>query len=251
MILTKPQTIQTSNPLDTSIPKRIVSSARPSALPSKEESTTAEQRTAEQAQKQYEQRLVSELQARDRDVRAHEAAHVAAGGSLVVSGPSYTYQNGPDGRAYAIGGEVQLDVSPVANNPQATLEKSEQIRRAALAPADPSQQDMRVASNASQLASRARIDIAVQRREDAKLEEEQKSLEEEQNNADASVNIEETETASRSIADSFSPSLVESGSVEPAANQQAQPSAAISAFVSAAQTPDTEPSQDSQINQFV
>lgn len=124
--------------------------------------------------------MIQELQARDREVRAHEGAHVAAGGNLVISGPSYTYQRGPDGRAYAIGGKVQLDVSEVADDPEASLQKSEQIRRAALAPMDPSPQDIKVAASAGQMAARARLDIAVQRREEAQLEAEQRALEAEQ-----------------------------------------------------------------------
>lgn len=96
------------------------------------------QQAAQRAQQQAEQKMIQELQARDREVRSHEQAHVTAGGNLVISGPSYTYQRGPDGRAYAIGGKVQLDVSEVANDPEASLQKSEQIRRAALAPMDPS-----------------------------------------------------------------------------------------------------------------
>ena len=91
-----------------------------------------------------------------------------------------TYQRGPDGRAYAIGGKVQLDVSEVANDPEASLQKSEQIRRAALAPMDPSPQDMKVAASAGQMAARARLDIAVHRREEAQLEAEQRKLEAEQ-----------------------------------------------------------------------
>ncbi len=138
------------------------------------------QQAAQQAQQQAEQKMIQELQARDRKVRAHEGSHAAAGGNLVVSGPSYTYQRGPDGRAYAIGGKVQLDVSEVANDPEASLQKSEQIRRAALAPMDPSPQDIKVASSAGQMAARARLDIAVERREAAQLEAEQRKLEAEQ-----------------------------------------------------------------------
>jgi hypothetical protein len=112
-----------------------------------------------------EQRIVQALSARDREVRAHEAAHIAVGRQYVVSGPSYTYQQGPDGRNYAIGGEVQLDVSEEAEA-QATLNKAETVRRAALAPAEPSAQDRQVAARASQLAAQARVSIAVERRQD-------------------------------------------------------------------------------------
>jgi hypothetical protein len=116
------------------------------------------------AQRQEEQRLVQQLAARDREVRAHEAAHVAVGRQYVVSGPNYTYQQGPNGRNYAIGGEVQLDVSEEAE-PQATLTKAEVVRRAALAPAEPSPQDRMVAARATEMAAQARVAIATERRE--------------------------------------------------------------------------------------
>jgi len=73
-------------------------------------------------------------------------------------------QQSPDVRSYAIGGEVRLDASPIPNDPAATLSKAEIVRRAALAPAQPSPQDIQVASNASSMAARARIDLAIQRR---------------------------------------------------------------------------------------
>jgi hypothetical protein len=107
---------------------------------------------------QQEKQVVVKLQARDRAVRAHEQAHVTAGGSLVISGPSYTYQKGPDGINYAVGGEVNIDTSKEAD-PEATIQKSQQIRRAALAPADPSAQDRAVAAQATQLATEARAEL--------------------------------------------------------------------------------------------
>lgn len=154
---------------------------------------------AQRAQQQAEQKMIQELQARDREVRAHEGAHVAAGGNLVISGPSYTYQRGPDGRAYAIGGKVQLDVSEVANDPEASLQKSEKIRRAALAPIDPSPQDMKVAASAGQMAARARLDIAVQRREEAQLEAEQRALEAEQQRSEQ-IESEQADVGAQSTA---------------------------------------------------
>jgi len=48
---------------------------------------------------------LAKLKARDREVRAHEAAHTAAAGSLAKGGPSFTFQRGSDGRLYAVGGE--------------------------------------------------------------------------------------------------------------------------------------------------
>lgn len=102
---------------------------------------------------------IRQLQRRDREVRAHEAAHTAAGGSYAGT-PSYTYERGADGRTYAVGGEVSIDVSPVSGDPRATLQKAEQVRAAALAPAEPSAQDMRVAQQAQSMAAQARREIS-------------------------------------------------------------------------------------------
>ena len=101
------------------------------------------------------QRALQELRNRDRDVRAHEQAHARVGGPY-ASSPSYTVEIGPDGRAYAVGGEVRIDTAPVPGDPQATVAKMEQVARAAMAPADPSSQDMAVAQEARSQAARAR-----------------------------------------------------------------------------------------------
>jgi len=112
-----------------------------------------------------EQAQVRELQQRDREVRAHEMAHVAAGGRYVTKPASYDYQTGPDGRRYAVGGEVSIDTS-VPSDPQEALTKAQIIERAALAPVEPSQQDYRVAAKARQMAADARSEIAAERREE-------------------------------------------------------------------------------------
>ena len=113
-------------------------------------STTAKGGTAQPANDQLtpeQKKEVAELKARDREVRAHEMAHKAAGAGVTGS-ISYTYQVGPDGKRYAIGGEVAISVSP-EKDPEATIKKMERIRAAALAPADPSSQDRAVANEAS------------------------------------------------------------------------------------------------------
>ena len=114
---------------------------------------------------EVEQRQIRELRARDREVRAHEQAHLGATGNLAKGGPSFTTQRGPDGREYAIGGEVSVDTSAVSNDPEATIKKAEQVRRAALAPASPSAQDLAVAAQAAAQAQQARIELAAQRNE--------------------------------------------------------------------------------------
>ncbi len=102
------------------------------------------------------------LQRSDRQVRAHEMAHVAAGGSLVRSGASFSYAIGPDGQRYAVGGEVGIDTSP-GRSPEETLDKAARIRAAALAPADPSPQDRQVAAMATRMAMQASMELALRR----------------------------------------------------------------------------------------
>ncbi len=113
-----------------------------------------------------QERTLRELQARDAAVRAHERAHTSAGGELVRGATAYQYTVGPDGRRYAVGGEVVLDTSAVADDPAATAEKAAQIRRAALAPADPSTQDQLVASQALAMELEARQQQRVERQAD-------------------------------------------------------------------------------------
>lgn len=112
-----------------------------------------------------EAREIAKLALRDREVRAHEAAHAATGGQF-AGAPSLSYKKGPDGRSYATGGEVSIDTSVVSGDPQATLQKAQIIRAAALAPNQPSAQDMRIAAKASVMASRARADLARQANEE-------------------------------------------------------------------------------------
>lgn len=109
--------------------------------------------------------LIGRLKRRDREVRAHEQAHRAAAGPY-ASSPSYTYQRGPDGKNYAIGGEVQIDTSPVPGDPEATLRKAEIIRSAANAPANPSAQDRSVAAEATAMAIKARMELARQQQDE-------------------------------------------------------------------------------------
>ncbi|MCB1895261.1 MAG: hypothetical protein H6945_11135 [Zoogloeaceae bacterium] len=106
-----------------------------------------------------ERRALRELEARDREVRAHEAAHLAAAGGLAMGGANFTMQRGPDGRMYAVGGEVAIDVAK-GNTPQETIARAERIRAAALAPAEPSAKDMQVAARATRMAAEARAELA-------------------------------------------------------------------------------------------
>jgi len=106
------------------------------------------------AQAEQDKQVLTELKTRDQEVRAHEAAHKAAGGPL-TGAASYSYKTGPDGNKYATGGEVPIDTGKVANDPEATVRKAQIIRAAALAPASPSAQDRAVAAQASAMAAEA------------------------------------------------------------------------------------------------
>jgi len=110
------------------------------------------------------QAIVREMQAQDAAVRAHEMAHIAAAAGIRVSGPVYTYQRGPDGRSYAVAGEVQIDVSP-GNTPEETIERARAIQAAALAPANPSSADLAAAAAARRMEMAARAELAAQDRE--------------------------------------------------------------------------------------
>lgn len=106
-----------------------------------------------------EEEIVSDLQQRDAEVRRHEQAHAAAGGQY-AGAPSYEYERGPDGQFYAVGGEVSIDTSAIPGDPEATIAKMQQVRRAALSPAQPSAQDRRVATEAQQAIVEARAELA-------------------------------------------------------------------------------------------
>lgn len=115
--------------------------------------------SAEQELSEEEKEKVDELKKIDAEVRAHEQAHVSAGGSLVKGGIKFSYQVGPDNRKYAVGGKVNIDIAPVKGDPEATIRKMQQVKRSALAPADPSPQDRQIATTAAQVESKARSQL--------------------------------------------------------------------------------------------
>ncbi len=118
-----------------------------------------QQSSTQQALSEGELDQLRQLKERDQEVRAHEQAHASVGG-VHAGSASFTYQMGPDGVRYAIGGEVDVDLSVVNGDPQATVDKMEQIQRAALAPAEPSSQDRQVAAVAGQQAAKALAELA-------------------------------------------------------------------------------------------
>lgn len=114
-----------------------------------------------------EEKEVQELRKRDREVRQHEQAHVAAASGYALGGPKYEFQNGPDGKRYAVGGHVNLDTSE-EKTPEATLRKASVLQKAATAASEPSSQDRAVASQASQMAAQARKEIMEEKQSGSK-----------------------------------------------------------------------------------
>lgn len=119
-------------------------------------------KTQEAALSEQDIEQLRQLKARDQVVRSHEAAHLAAGSGIVLGGANFSFQRGPDGVQYAIGGEVNIDTSKVSGDPHATLQKAQKIQAAALAPMQPSSQDLNVAARAAQMAVEARAEISKQ-----------------------------------------------------------------------------------------
>ncbi|MEL7894776.1 putative metalloprotease CJM1_0395 family protein [Vreelandella neptunia] len=108
--------------------------------------------------------LLDQLKQTDREVRQHEMAHQTVGGAY-TGGASYEYEVGPDGKRYAVAGEVPIDYGPVPNDPQATIEKMQTVIAAAMAPADPSPKDHQVAAQARQYLLEAKLEASMQRSE--------------------------------------------------------------------------------------
>ena len=113
----------------------------------------------EKKKAQQEEKVVQDLKKRDAEVRTHEQAHKTAGGQYAGS-PAFEMTKGPDGQSYATGGHVNIDISAIPDDPQATLNKMMQIKSAALAPAEPSAQDLKAAAKADMVAAAARSELS-------------------------------------------------------------------------------------------
>ena len=119
-----------------------------------------------ETQNAKDREVIRKLAARDAEVRAHEAAHAAAGGQYAGS-PSFGFQRGPDGKNYAVSGEVPIDISAVSGDPAATIAKMQQVKQAALAPASPSGADRSIAAAADATIAAARADLFAKGGKDA------------------------------------------------------------------------------------
>ena len=120
-----------------------------------------------------EQAEVEDMKDRDAEVRTHENAHKSAGGQYAAA-PSYTYETGPDGKRYITDGEVSIDIGE-ESDPQDTITKMQVVKRAALAPAQPSAQDRQVYAEASQKEAQAHQELNEQKQEEAQGSSESKA----------------------------------------------------------------------------
>ncbi|EAI9012025.1 hypothetical protein D0322_05525 [Campylobacter coli] len=143
---------------------------------------------------------VRELQSIDRNVKAHEAAHQAAGGGL-AGAASFSYTRGPDNQMYATAGEVPIRMQK-GRTPEETIANARQVVAAAMAPADPSPQDYKVAANALKMEFEARAEATKLKAQEAQEKKEEKEENEEKqekqenldiNNQDSKDNFEETQ----------------------------------------------------------
>lgn len=140
---------------------------------------------AEQAQQELERKEIQQLERRDDEVRAHEQAHASVGGGYAGT-PRYQYETGPNGQKYAVSGEVSIDVSKEAT-PQDTIQKMQTVRAAALAPAEPSSQDRKVAAEASQKIVEARAELIRENAQKIDVSERSRDGEELEINTDSHV----------------------------------------------------------------
>ena len=116
-----------------------------------------------------EEQAVDQLRDRDQEVRNHEEAHARVGGPYAGS-PSYDYTVGPDNKRYAVSGSVPIDTAPIPEDPEGTIDKMEVVKAAALAPAQPSGQDIKVAGIAEQHKQQASAELRTLRQAETRGE---------------------------------------------------------------------------------
>jgi SprA-related family len=117
---------------------------------------------------EQELRELQTLKRRDAEVRAHEQAHLAAAGQYARGGASFSFERGPDGASYAVGGQVDIDLSN-ERTPEDTVRKMQTVRRAALAPLSPSAADRSIAARAAVMESQARQELLIKNQEEMLL----------------------------------------------------------------------------------
>lgn len=111
-----------------------------------------------EGQDSSEQKAVQELKRRDKEVRMHEAAHSSNPDLVKIGAAQFDYTIGPDGKAYATGGRVTLSTGR-ARTPEEALSKAEALKKAAMAPGEPSSKDFQALNSAIAMEFEARNQI--------------------------------------------------------------------------------------------
>jgi hypothetical protein len=161
-----------------------------------DENTSNSSESDNQNKDVQQEKVINELERRDKEVRTHELAHAAVGGSF-TGAPNYSFETGPDGKKYAVGGEVSVDLSTIAGNPAATIAKMQKVHSAALAPANPSSQDTKVAASAIKIILQAQSELQAQDSHTVKTTDNEISL------ATGSVQTNESESGDEVSFDTF------------------------------------------------
>ena len=91
-------------------------------------------------------RVLAKFRNKDASIKSHEQSHAAM--ATTTSPISYNYQEGPDGKMYAVGGSVRLDTSIPADT-EAAIAKIDRIKAASTGVDNPSGADMAIASAAN------------------------------------------------------------------------------------------------------
>lgn len=99
------------------------------------------------------------LEDRDQEVRTHEQEHLNQAGEHARGGPTFETYTASNGKTFVTGGKVNVDVSEVGGDPRKTADKMAKIRKAALAPRSPSQQDRTVEAEAATKEASARYEM--------------------------------------------------------------------------------------------
>lgn len=102
-------------------------------------------------EKQKEQQRQALINKNYSEIYAHEAAHKAAGGSLAGA---IVIEKNSDG--IPVAGHVDIKMPALdKNNPDKTIQDANTVIRSAMAPSDPSDQDYKVAAQASSIKMQA------------------------------------------------------------------------------------------------
>lgn len=123
----------------------------------KKNSQNNSERLKENIERQKINQAIQQLKRIEQRVIAHELAHKSVGGELTGS-VHYEYKIGPDGKKYIVEGEVPIHIKQ-GKTPEETIKIAQKVKAAALAPADPSPQDLRVAARAITMEMQARIEL--------------------------------------------------------------------------------------------